>query len=471
MSKSGANFHLGCQHVVSFHSITLQIPIDVLTKQIKFFRYFLFVTLALNVFENVNSQSPRYGHTANFIEQERKIYFIGGIDPNRPPFNILVLDVLVLDLSTNVSVESIPSAIPVTGSYTPVAFGTSVVDAENTPSARYGLNSAIDQNKRWHIYGGCEDSDEPTSDQNVHYFDFSTKKFITPETSNIKVRFDYTATAIGSNIIYIGGQTGNNTFVGMDEILIFNSDTSTWKKAKNVLEFEQVPRRGGHTAVKLNNTSILIYGGLYDSKSTTMNISNAVALLSIRNFEDFTSIWSLPVTSFPDTPYQNQQIPYYHTATIYHRYMIVAYGKPADANTQQSQGFKQPIITILDTRDMKWVPVINQSLIGTPRNTTNGPNGTTNNQGTEPKENNGSGEKKNNTGSIVGGVTAGITIICITIIVWIRYKRRLTQKELDNNQHAHLNQIASPAQEFNQLAQVIESDQLAQVVESNQLAQ
>ncbi|CAG8506049.1 1375_t:CDS:2 [Ambispora gerdemannii] len=442
------------------------------------FRYIFFVTLtlALNAFENVNSQPPpRYGHTANFIEKERKIYFIGGINANNPS---LVLDVLVLDLSSNVSVQSIPSAITVSG-YTPVAWGTSVVDgtkifyfggvifnisssifpAVNPPRARRNLNSVLDQNKKWHIYGGSDNilddprnlmltplSLIPTHDLNVHYLDFSTTNEFTfidkpkPETSSIKVRYEYTATAIGNNIIYIGGKTAPSTFVGMDEIWIFNSDTSEWKKAKNVFKSELVPKRGGHTAVKLNNTSILIYGGYSDP--SIMNNNNAVALLRIQNFEDFTSTWSLPVT---DTPYP---IPYWHTATIYDRYMIVAYGKFPDASTPVDAAATSgatvgatsgatvgatvvtpsTTITILDTRDLKWVQAINQSLI----NQTGGPNGNTSDQDTSvPEKNNVSGGKKNNTGSIVGGVIGGLLgVALLAALGFFYYRKKNTQAQI-----------------------------------------
>ncbi|CAG8454864.1 13512_t:CDS:2, partial [Ambispora leptoticha] len=388
------------------------------------YTYFLFLTFALITFENVNSQVARYGHTANLINQ--KIYIIGGKDAT----GAFVNEMQILDLSSNFSLANISNNfIKITSLNFSVAWGTSVdngsnifyfggVTSENkttadiiqydpkqnqiskplevsaSPSARRGLNSVIDQNGKWYIYGGSSDVDDnyhnltSNSDTAVYYLmltsnddslTFATKMF-PDQTLN---RFDYTATVIGNNIIYIGGLRTTNDFIGMEEIGIFQTDTMEWRKIIAANAAGLVPNRGGHTAVKLNDNSILIYGGY---SPNPMNNSNAVALLSIQNLgaqngETFT--WKLPTIS--SSPYQNQQqIPYWHTATIYNNYMIVVYGK--FDNTMTTQPAPVAILDVSNEASMTWV----QSITSTPIATTPTITPIT----TKPK----SGGKKNNPG-------------------------------------------------------------------------
>ncbi|CAG8643218.1 14375_t:CDS:2, partial [Ambispora leptoticha] len=369
--------------------------------------YFLFLTFALIAFENVNSQIARYGHTANLINQ--KIYIIGGKDAT----GAFVNEMQILDLSSNFSLVNISNNfINITSLNFSVAWGTSVdngssifyfggVTSDNkataniiqydtnqnllskplevsaSPSARRGLNSVIDQNGTWYIYGGSGSIDDnpyhltSNNDPAIYSLTLTTKKFTEQasiQSTNTKTRFDYTATVIGNNIIYIGGQTTNG-FIGMEEIWIFQTDTMQWR-ISNATNAGLVPNRGGHTAVKLNN-SILIYGGYSDQNSNPINNNNAVALLSIqnlgaRNGETFT--WKLPTIS--SSPYQNQQqIPYWHTATIYNNYMIVVYGKfDNNDNTNTSLNVTNNDSTILSNKKSKRfpeTPPTSQSTLGT----------------------------------------------------------------------------------------------------------
>ncbi|CAG8651251.1 5380_t:CDS:2, partial [Ambispora leptoticha] len=370
---------------------------------------FLFLTFAIIAFENVDSQVARYGHTANLIKQ--KIYIIGGKDAT----GAFVNGMQILDLPSNFSSvntsNNIINIINITSSNFSVAWGTSVVDDSNifyfggvtsdnkataniiqydtkqnrlsnplevssSPSARRGLNSVIDQNGKWYIYGGSSDVDDDyhnlmsNSDTAVYYvmltpnddsLTFAPKKF-PDQTSN---RFDYTATVIGNNIIYIGGLRATNDFIGMEEIGIFQTDTMQWRISNAINPANAVPKRGGHTAVKLNDNSILIYGGYSDSNQNLMSNNNAVALLNIQNLGaqiGETFIWQLPIIS--SSPYQNpQQIPYWHTATIYNNYMIVVYGKFDITMTQPAP---VAILDVSNETSMTWV----QSITTTPITTT-----------------------------------------------------------------------------------------------------
>ncbi|CAG8474829.1 13481_t:CDS:2 [Ambispora leptoticha] len=341
--------------------------------------------------ENFNSQA-RYGHTSNLINQ--KIYVIGG--KNATAFTN---DALVLDFSSN-SLDTIVININSVSLNFSVAWGTSVddgtnifyfggvtsnnnlnakiiqfdteqnqlssitFDALNPPSARRGLNSVL-ENGRWHIYGGSSNIDDdpyslmPNNDTFVHYLTLKTKKF-TDLSTYLKTRFDYTATILGNNIIYIGGQTTSG-FIGMEEIWMFQTDEMQWLLLNNLSNPALVPNRGGHTAVKLSNNSLLIYGGYSDPNSVRMNNNNAVALFSLQNYKDF--IWTLPIISYQNPLYQNQPIPYWHTATIYnnnnYKYMIVAYGKfDTTINNTQLMAMPVTILNVSNDISMQWVQLI-----------------------------------------------------------------------------------------------------------------
>ncbi|CAG8510081.1 14564_t:CDS:2 [Ambispora leptoticha] len=459
------------------------------------FRYLLFLTFALITFENVNSQVARYGHTANLINQ--KIYIIGGKDAT----GAFVNDSLILDLSSNLSLVNISNNININSLNYSVAWGTSVdngsnifyfggVTSENKATAniiqydtkqnqlskpldvsaslspRRGLNSVSDQNGRWYIYGGSSDAYDDyhkltsNSDTTVYNLTltsnddslmFATKK-VSNQTSN---RFDYTATVIGNNIIYIGGLRATNDFIGMEEIGIFQTDTMKWRKIIAANATGPVPKRGGHTAVKLNDNRILIYGGYSDySDPIPMSNNNAVALLNIQNLgartgETFT--WQFPIIS--SSPYRDtQQIPYWHTATIYNNYMIVVYGKFDDITTNTKltrkaiRASKQPLLAILDVSNeasMTWV----QSITSTP--TTSTPTTSTSNT-TTPK----SDGKKNK--SIVGGIIGGFLGIVLLGLGFFYYRK---YRKNDKNQLFVQKSIASTSQNHSSMA--IELKQLS----------
>ncbi|KAG9306417.1 hypothetical protein G9A89_018300 [Geosiphon pyriformis] len=144
---------------------------------------------------------------------------------------------------------------------------------------------------------------------------------------NLQSFYDHTATFLKDNnrIVFIGGK------YSMNEIHIFNINNSTWKK-QEIRGNYKPKNRGGHTAVLASDERIIVYGGNSDQE-----LSDPLVILDTKN-------WTWTKISVKSQPIP---VPFYHTATMFKNYMIIAFGiEKESGRTNVSQK-----ITILNTND------------------------------------------------------------------------------------------------------------------------
>ncbi|KAF0539797.1 galactose oxidase [Gigaspora margarita] len=138
-------------------------------------------------------------------------------------------------------------------------------------------------------------------------------------------RSHVTATLIpDGRIIYIGGVTQSNsgdngTRLLMTEIYVFDTIQLTWSlKTANSPNSVNIDPRVGHTAVLApDNHTIVIFGGMQDGFAQ-ITAYPVFILLDVKS-EPFQYLAPTPSGSAPP-PLA------FHTATLYQKYMIVAFG-------------------------------------------------------------------------------------------------------------------------------------------------
>ncbi|RHZ74058.1 hypothetical protein Glove_227g155 [Diversispora epigaea] len=146
-------------------------------------------------------------------------------------------------------------------------------------------------------------------------------------------RVDYTATILSNGIIvYIGGWDVG--MVSLSNISTYNTISNTWENitASSDSSFEA---RYGHSAVLTTDGRIIVYGGLNFNGYTPSPI---LIVLDTNTFK-----WSSPSTS--GSPEAEPVI--YHSADIYDKYMIIAFGNLTSTTTDPTGPSSQ--IYILDS--------------------------------------------------------------------------------------------------------------------------
>ncbi|CAG8631618.1 11702_t:CDS:2, partial [Acaulospora morrowiae] len=116
-------------------------------------------------------------------------------------------------------------------------------------------------------------------------------------------------------ILYIGGLNDKQSFVPMDQILIYDTKTSTWNMTAAVGKIPSV--RIQHSAVLTNDGRIIIYGG---SQNDSMPATPSLAVL---RSVDFT--W-LEINESGTKPPNLQS----HTSTLVGDLMIIAFGSTSN---------------------------------------------------------------------------------------------------------------------------------------------
>ncbi|CAG8492132.1 8697_t:CDS:2 [Ambispora leptoticha] len=454
------------------------------------FLYFIFSSLLFNKIHSeiiVNNEiSRRYGHTATYIYSLNKIYCIGG----KTEQGAIVSDVLSLDLASSLTIESADfENLTVSGNVIPsLAWAASAANKthlflyggikydqmqniyemnsdiyalnvegyqwttlnisgsnKNKIQQRRGISMVLDSSNRLYIFGGSTDTNDSQNltaiaDNNMYilHVDSMILNLVSPNSYLLPPnRYDYSATLLDIYIVYVGGKTEAGSFIGMDEIWMFDTNNSQWKHA-SANNSQNVPNRAGHTAVKLNNgpNKILIYGG-YNTNSTEITNNNAIVILNTLDFTSFT--WSIPTITFQDPYLQNLSIPYWHAAITYGNYMIVTFGKlPPDALSRLPSNNTYPPLLLLNAtkeNNMQWMTSTGGQPLpfAPPDNSIGNPakNQTTNGTNSVDQQQYDNTAAKTIIGAIIGGV------LCVALLLFLLFKvhsRAIDRKEEEKDE-------------------------------------
>ncbi|CAG8499234.1 3210_t:CDS:2 [Ambispora gerdemannii] len=401
----------------------------------------------------------RYGHTANYNEIDKKIYFLGGLDRN----DSSLIDFFTLEISSSLNITPIFNPQNLVPPILPsVLFAASVIS--NSRIEVYGSSDGKMFNQGFIINiminpSAWTNLDMPTpnipipartrnavidSSGNIYIFTISiegpimfvyntsleSKKLSIDVNDQPKLLVsDYTATYYQDSIIYIGGKSTNGNFL-MNQIWIYNitKNKLTLKSVKNA---DNVVGRYGHSACLVQN-KIIVYGGLSEQETPP---SNVLVILEIDG-----NNYSWRTEKIPD----NQIIPYYHTATnINDIYMIIAFGRNAKTKmligeNASSKGpgitknFKREtsdtnFISILNVNTYEWVTSLNEE---TDTGSTKGQPGSTQSSGSNSTTSMPSPKNGSNIGSIVGGIIGGILgTALLAFIIHKLYKNKQKDSE------------------------------------------
>ncbi|CAG8624249.1 11679_t:CDS:10, partial [Ambispora gerdemannii] len=334
------------------------------------------------VFGNGFIPQPRWGHISALINQ--KIYYLGGSqDP-------IIDQFFYLDLSANFTTSS-PSYtnIDTLANFPPIQYAADcAIDSEiilfggrrpdsgtyqdsdtlyminisnanasatwssastnlaGNPSARTNTRTVIDGKGKLYIWGGMVDL-TGLYDKTMYIYDTTTSSWarVTPPNAP-EPRFSYSATLLpDGRIIFIGGNvtSSNNSVSAADinQVLIYDTNVtqaSPWK-ISNAKNDTMIPNRRGHAAVLASDGySIIIYGGI---GKPSIDTTTALFVLDTRTF-----IWK-QINGIN----QPTRIPAYATATLFQKYMIVAFG---DYNVA-GQGSSDLTILSIDNDTYTWV--------------------------------------------------------------------------------------------------------------------
>ncbi|KAF0400042.1 galactose oxidase [Gigaspora margarita] len=157
------------------------------------------------------------------------------------------------------------------------------------------------------------------------------------------IRFGYQAISFidaGTIILYIGGSntTDPYTYVPMDQLLLYNTNTDEWTTVKT--SGTTPPGRIDFSAVLTTDRRVIIFGG---SDNTTH--FGDLWILNIETFQ-----WSIGNITNPISDLQVSS----HTATLIDNYMLVAFGQFSNFST----GYLSSKIFLLDVSQndsYKWV--------------------------------------------------------------------------------------------------------------------
>ncbi|CAG8697606.1 6570_t:CDS:2, partial [Acaulospora morrowiae] len=154
-------------------------------------------------------------------------------------------------------------------------------------------------------------------------------------------------------ILYIGGLNDKQSFVPMDQILIYDTKTSTWNMTAAVGKIPSVRIR--HSAVLTNDGRIIIYGG---SQNDSMPATPSLAALRSVDF-----MW-LEINESGTKPPNLQS----HTSTLVGDLMIVAFGNVTKFQSLPEGSTSN--IYILNTANYTWTTQFTP--LSSPESTYNG---------------------------------------------------------------------------------------------------
>ncbi|CAG8549621.1 6597_t:CDS:2 [Ambispora gerdemannii] len=238
----------------------------------------------------------------------------------------------------------------------------------DNPSARTNIRTVIDDKGKLYIWGGMVNL-KGYYDKTMYIYDTKESSWarVTPPNAP-EPRFSYSATLLpDGRIIFIGGNvTSSNNSVSADvnQVLIYDTNVtqaSPWK-VSNAKNDTMIPNRRGHAAVLASDGySIIIYGGI---GKPSIDTSTALFVLDTRTF-----IWK-QINGIN----QPTRIPAYATATLFQKYMIIAFG---DYNVA-AKGSSDLTILKIENDTYTWVneyryitdpTSLNSSIPITPQNT------------------------------------------------------------------------------------------------------
>ncbi|KAF0419850.1 galactose oxidase [Gigaspora margarita] len=224
----------------------------------------------------------------------------------------------------------------------------------------------------------------------------------------VEARTGYTATLHSDGtIVYTGGRsTVDYNYTSMNEIQIFDTNSFAWRDM--IAVGATIGERGSHSAVLVNNSKIIIYGGSTTNLGIAANPEFAILDMSVTPFN-----WIIPnisgsnVAPFPSLTG--------HSAILYDDFMIIAFGR----YTIQGQERLSNKIYIYDTRNHEWV-------ISLGRNSA------------QQTCNNSSNSKVI---TIAASVCAAEFIACISVVGFILYRKKHSVTSDPNNEDIYLTNI------------------------------
>ncbi|CAB5391161.1 unnamed protein product [Rhizophagus irregularis] len=348
----------------------------------------LIITLCiLNVYGQFVPES-RVGHSAVYVESERRIYYIGGFKPiptePDPMSDFFYLDVNIpnlsnlnyltfSDLKTQVNLplsifhiselggvnkdlifilEGVHLNDPETNyiySFNTITNELSVPIVQGkVPPTRKGISSVIYEGKIY-LFGGHNGADvDALYYNNFDVFDTINLNWQVGSLINSPVtRTLYSATLVNGIIYYIGGKTQINVYSPLTEIYQYDVVGNTWflKKATAADPMTMPGSRAGHTSILMDG-KIIIYGGFFSSDDTSYNLParETIAMLDVN-----TLVWSIPAFDLRE----NNPIPKlaFHTATAVNTIMFIAFGNFTDKPNSDSQISSYPLLVFGQTNE------------------------------------------------------------------------------------------------------------------------
>ncbi|RHZ74119.1 hypothetical protein Glove_227g163 [Diversispora epigaea] len=412
-------------------------------KRFKNQNFLILFFISLSLILPVYSYKPlgTYAHSTALVDN--KLYVIGGIDLSA--VSVTFKNVFYLDLGTSFKVES-PSWVDLsTDSSTPfysgwttaavggsdnkiiylfggVQYDVSHTDAysgftwqfdttSNTwsqpsfsgtePTRRREMDAVSDANGKIYIFSGIYDTVLGAS-VNKRIADMIIvgtidKDYAYGSTTGIPLgRIDYTATILSNGVIvYIGGWDGG--MLSYSSLSTYDTTTDTWANV-TASGTSSLETRYGHSAVLTTDGRIIVYGGLNFNGYTPSPI---LIVLDTNTFK-----WSSPSTS--GSPEAEPVI--YHSADIYDKYMIIAFGNLTSTTTDPTGPSSQ--IYILDVDKYNWISSYTSSATTTTPDKPNGTSGpyTSTTSGSD------SGGLSSKAIGIIVAVCVGSVGVCILII-------------------------------------------------------
>ncbi|CAB4416564.1 unnamed protein product [Rhizophagus irregularis] len=323
----------------------------------------IIILCILNVYGQFVPES-RVGHSAVYVESERRIYYIGGfksiptesdpmsdffyLDVNIPNLSNLTFSDLKSQVNLPLSIFHISELGGVNKDLIFILEGVHWNDPEtnyiysfNTktnelsvpivqgkvPPTRKGISSVIYEGKIY-LFGGHNGADvDALYYNNFDIFDTINLNWQVGSLINSPVtRTLYSATLVNGIIYYIGGKTQVNVYSPLTEIYQYDVVGNTWslKKATAADPMTMPGSRAGHTSILMDG-KIIVYGGFFSSDGIPYNLpaKEPIAMLDVN-----TLVWSIPTFDIRE----NNPIPNlaFHTATVVNTIMFIAFGNFTD---------------------------------------------------------------------------------------------------------------------------------------------
>ncbi|CAG8454604.1 5926_t:CDS:2 [Diversispora eburnea] len=232
--------------------------------------------------------------------------------------------------------------------------GTTAV-AGIPPIRRRNTQAVINNsNGKMYIFGGSTDplftnynSDYPKSTFYNDMIILDTINWTWNYGSNINApsrRNDFTAVILSSGIIiYIGGSLSNGSYVGMNQLYLFNTETNEWNA---MIANGDIPdSREGASSVLTSDGKILVFGGAKKPRNNKIYDIPFSSMLAILDTTKNPYEWSIPKVrnSEPSLPPL-----IYHSAILVKNIMVIAFGNIINAGSSNK-------IYMFDTKNYEWI--------------------------------------------------------------------------------------------------------------------